>query len=150
MKKIDWPKWSAIAEIASSIAIVVTLIYLAIQSQQTNSMLVGNSRQAALQADLQLVSNSFNNPEVAARILGIDAEEVESQSLLIHLMRTREFQWLQYQNGALDLDTFESYMTPVDPWLSTEIGASWWAVNQRAFDPEFAEFVNAFLERIGQ
>ena len=34
MKKVDWTKWSAIAEILSAIAIVVTLLYLADQTQE--------------------------------------------------------------------------------------------------------------------
>ena len=33
MSKIDWTKWSGIAEILSAIAIVVTLVYLAAQTQ---------------------------------------------------------------------------------------------------------------------
>lgn len=143
-------KTAAIAEIVSSIAIVATLAYLAIQSQQTNNMLVGNSRQAALQADLQLLSNTLNNPETAARLLGLDAEQVQNEALLIHFMRTREYQWLQYQTGTLDLDTLESYMAPVGFWLLSDIGAAWWARSQEGFDPEFAGFVNSFLARSGQ
>ena len=34
MKDVDWTKWSAIAEIFSAIAIVVTLLYLAVQTNQ--------------------------------------------------------------------------------------------------------------------
>ena len=140
-------KTAAIAEIVSSIAIVATLAYLAIQSQQTNNMLVGNSRQAALQADLQLLSNMLNNPDAAARVLGFEPEQVQNEVLLIHFMRTREYQWLQYEAGTLDLDTLESYMAPVDFWLSSDIGAEWWDTTQDEFDPKFAGFVNSFLER---
>jgi hypothetical protein len=140
-------KTAAIAEIVSSIAIVATLAYLAIQSQQTNNMLVGNSRQAALQADLQLLSNMLNNPDAAARVLGFETERVENEVLLIHFMRTREYQWLQNEAGTLDLDTLESYMAPVDFWLLSDIGAEWWDTTQDEFDPEFAGFVNSFLER---
>jgi hypothetical protein len=141
---------AAIAEIVSSIAIVATLAYLAIQSQQTNNMLVGNSRQAALDADIQLLSNTLDNPEITARILGLDVERVENEAMLIQLMRTREYEWFQYENGTLDRETFESHMTPVEGWLSGEIGARWWTSSQRDFDPEFADFVNAILERGSQ
>jgi len=34
MKDVDWTKWSAISEILSAIAIVVTLLYLAVQTNQ--------------------------------------------------------------------------------------------------------------------
>jgi hypothetical protein len=141
---------AAVAEIVSSIAIVATLAYLAIQAQQTNNMLVGNSRQAALAADIQLLSNTLDNPEVTARILGRDVEQVRNEAVLIHFMRTREYEWFQYQSGTLDQETFESHMTPVGGWLTTEIGASWWASYQRQFDPRFAAFVNAIRERHSQ
>lgn len=141
---------AAIAEIVSSIAIVGTLAYLAIQSHQTNNMLVGNSRQAALEADVQLFSNALDNPDIMARILGHDVEQVRNESLLIQFMRTREYEWFQYQNGTLDRETFESHMTPVGGWLSTEIGGSWWASYQRQFDPKFVAFVNAILKRRSQ
>jgi hypothetical protein len=143
--KLD--KTAAVAEIVSSIAIVATLAYLAIQSQQTNDMLVGNSRQAALEADLQLLSNTLNNPTIASRILGFPVERIQNQALLIHFMRTREYQWLQYQMGTLDRDTLESYVQPVDVWLTSEVGDAWWRENQGSFDPEFAQFINEFLER---
>ena len=42
MKSLDWTKWSAIAEIFSSVAILVTLIYLAIQTQQNTAAILGS------------------------------------------------------------------------------------------------------------
>jgi hypothetical protein len=116
-------KMAALAEIISSVAIVATLAYLAIQAQQTNRMLLGDSRQAALEADLTILSSQINNPEVASRILGYDVEDVQNQALLISFMRIREYQWLQFNNGTLDREAFESYVSPVVFWLSSEIGA---------------------------
>ena len=138
---------AAVAEIVSSVAIVATLAYLAIQAQQTNSMLVGTSRQAALEADIQLFSNILDNADVLARMFGRDVEQIRNETLLNHLMRTREYEWFQYRNGTLDEDAFESHMTPVGAWLSTEIGANWWASTLQNFDPAFADFVNSILQR---
>ena len=118
-------KVAALAEIVSSVAIVATLAYLAIQSQQTNRMLLGNSRQAALAADLSLLSTQISNPEVGARILELDANGIQNQAMLISFMRIREYQWLQFRNGTLDRETFESYVSPVRFWLTSEIGAQW-------------------------
>jgi hypothetical protein len=43
MKKIDWTKWSAVAEILSAIAIVSTLAYLALQTEQSNVQIRQNN-----------------------------------------------------------------------------------------------------------
>ena len=50
MKRVEWGKWSAIAEILSALAILVTLGYLAIQTrylavqteQNTAALVAGN------------------------------------------------------------------------------------------------------------
>jgi len=60
-----------------------------------NDMRVGNSQQAALASDVQLLSTQIQNPLVAARILEIDLEKLQNQALLIMFMRSREFQWLE-------------------------------------------------------
>ena len=39
MKETNWTKWSSIAEIISSIAILITLIYLSVQTKQNNELL---------------------------------------------------------------------------------------------------------------
>ena len=136
---------AAIAGIVSSVAIVATLAYLAVQSRQANSMLLGNSRQAAMSTDVALLTAILANADTASRILGSDPEEVKSQALLIIFMRSREFQWLQFRAGTLDRQTLESYMSPVNVWLTAELGAAWWASNRRNFDPDFVAFVDAWI-----
>ena len=56
--KIDWTKWSAIAEILSAIAIVATLLYLAVQTQQTNRGLLANSRAITMTADVSFLMDA--------------------------------------------------------------------------------------------
>lgn len=138
-------KSSAIAEIVSSVAIVATLVYLGIQARQTNELLIGGSRQAALSADLSLFTTNLANPDVAARILGTSAERIQENSLLNIFMRAREYQWMQYRSGSLDRMTFESYMQPVKTWLQTAIGTEYWIAFQESFDPEFTQFINEWI-----
>ena len=78
MNKIDWSRWSAISEIVSSAAILLTLVYLALQTQQLaiqNQQLVtqteqntaaieASSRQAYLNSDLQVLDGILAYPSV--------------------------------------------------------------------------------------
>ncbi len=43
MIRIDWGKWSAVAEIVSSVAIVVTLAYLTVQTRLFANTCKGHS-----------------------------------------------------------------------------------------------------------
>ena len=56
-------KIAPLAEIVSSLAVVVTLIYLAIQTQQTNSARAANSQSVTMLADTTLISALISNPE---------------------------------------------------------------------------------------
>lgn len=54
---------AATAEIVSSIAVVIALVYLAVQTQQTNSALVASSRQATMTSDVAMITALVSNPE---------------------------------------------------------------------------------------
>ena len=63
MKNTDWTKWSSIAEIVSSIAILITLIYLAIQTNQNTSALESATSQGMVEQIVQANMILVNNPE---------------------------------------------------------------------------------------
>lgn len=60
---------AAIAEIVSSIAIVVTLGYLAVQTQQNTAAIVSNSRQQTLDAELDFAGFDPGFVEEVERIV---------------------------------------------------------------------------------
>lgn len=72
MKTIDWTKWSAIAEILSAVAIVITLLYLAnqtnelrVQSTQNNQLLQIQTELAQAEERRSWDSSIIGNPELA-------------------------------------------------------------------------------------
>ena len=144
-------KLSAVAELVSSVAIVATLIYLAVQTQQTNAALVANSRQATLMADETLISALISNPEAMGNTqrpfdeLSFSEKE-QLGNVLAGVLRTREFAWLQYQNGILDGPTFDSYMETPIRWIrENEAFRFYWAYFSQTANPEFRSYVNSLL-----
>jgi hypothetical protein len=144
MNKVDWTKWSAIAEILSAIAILFTLGYLAIQTrylsiqtgQNTDAILAGQ-RQEAVQMELSYLRDSLEYPEVlvgspAFQIPDIDDNYDEKTKIrrvqrAVILMRMRENSWFQYRSGVLDQATWDTYfnvfvgLVQRDPY----VGAAW-------------------------
>ena len=145
-----WTKLSAISEIVSSVAVLVTLIYLAIQTQQTNEALIANSRQATMTADVEIVGALISNPEAFANLrkpyseLTL-AEQGQTANVLAGLLRIREFAWFQYKSGVLDEVTLRSYLAPLARWLKWEGTKPTWEVFSQELDPEFVEYVNVML-----
>jgi len=147
---------SALAEIVSSIAIVLTLVYLAIQTQQltiqaqqTSDALLTGSRQATMMADITLLSASISNPEVRLNIFRPEITEVEFAALAAYiggLIRVREFAWFQYRAGIMDEAAWRSYIAPIARILSSPQGEITWRQLAPDVDPEFASQVQQLID----
>ena len=72
-------KLSAMAELVSSVAIVVTLIYLAVQTQQTNIALHAASREATMMADVTMLAAAMENPEVNVNLEKAEITDIERE-----------------------------------------------------------------------
>ena len=144
-------KVSAIAELISAIAILVTLGYLAVETQQNTNAVMAGVRQAMLAEDRELLFQQMEYPFVAPALYGAkqltDEEKVQLQSWLVVFVRGRENQWLQYQYGVLDKTTWEAYRTPLRYVLLYEPAKSFWRIrsNRGEFAQGFVEDVNQFL-----
>ncbi len=61
---MNWTKASAVAEILSSVAILITLLYLVIEIGQNTEALQATSRDASLEGDIQRLFQAVNTPEI--------------------------------------------------------------------------------------
>lgn len=117
---MNWTKVSAIAEILSSIAILITLIYLSIQVQQNTASIISSSRQQTLNADMQLFRMIADYPEADLGTAKRDGKEGVHQRMVDYaLIRSREYIWLQHQDGMLDEETLDSYLSNLINQLQT-------------------------------
>ena len=149
---MNWTKASAIAEILSSVAILITLVYLVVEIGQNTSALEASSRQASLDADVQWLYQVTNAPELWTNAFNANMTDAEKTSLMAYLsafMRMRELEWLQYQAGALDERTWLTYQNSVSVLLAWEQNRNWWDfIAEQIFDLEFVEYVNSSLEDV--
>jgi len=147
---------SAVAEIVSSIAIVLTLVYLAIQTQQltiqaqqTNDALLTGSREATMMADVTLLSASISHPEIRLNIMRPEITEAEFAELAAYLgglVRVREFAWFQYQAGIMDEAAWRSYIAPIARILNSPQGEITWQLLAPDVDPDFASHVQQLID----
>jgi hypothetical protein len=158
MDKTNWTKWSSIAEVVSSIAILVTLIYLGIQTQQvskqteqTNNILLSNSRQVSLEGDLAVLRLIADHPEytLLASISDRELTQLEAAQLntiVGSIVRIREFSFQQYKAGILDEETWLSYLTVLTGLLQRNNQSRiWWENSRNEFPPDFvAEIEKTF------
>lgn len=148
---MNWDMLSAIGQILGSVAIVITLIYLSIQTRQSAGATLATTRQETFNADQRLLFSFVNDPELELIRYKPDLTDEEKARLgwvFVVFARTREINWLQYQNSVLDKETWESYRSSIVAMFGNPRGKAWWqnyAVNPGLFDPQFTSEVNQLL-----
>lgn len=153
--KLDWHKLSAVSQIVGTLAIVLTLIFLAMQTRQQTQAIVANTRQGALEAEMNLLFTMLEKPQLWPAA-GLPSRPDYSdgylkEQLIFHvgMFRSRENLWLQYRSGALDKDTWESYRTVLLDNLSGDgnpfMPESWNLVSP-GLNQEFVEEINRYLQ----
>ena len=135
-------KISATAEIVSSVAILITLIYLAIETNQNSEALFTTSRQQLLDSDLELLEYIGEHPELFRDMDRQDLSEdniLTIRMFLLRMLRVREFAWNQYQSGVMDEATWQSYMQGGIGLFATDRGQEYLKTGTRPFSQDFVE-----------
>jgi hypothetical protein len=153
---MNWTKASAIAEIVSSIAVLATLAYLAVQTQQlatqtqqNTEALQANGRQATTGLEMQLLLNQADHPEIWARQHLEDLSDVELAHLnswLVAFFRLRELDWFNYESGVIGEDEWQSYRQAIFKVLASERSRKWWANMANVYNASFAAEVTEMIE----
>ena len=93
MSKVDWTKWSAVAEILSAVAVVATLLYLALQTQHLAEQTEQNNVLMQAQAGYNMLQNR----------VGYRADIVRDQDVAEFWYRIRQ---ARSPSDVSDLDIF--------------------------------------------
>lgn len=138
---------AAVGEILSSVAIIATLAYLAIQTQQNTDAIQANGRQTTTVIEIELLLSQTNRPDVWARQTAPDLSDEEKayfSSWLTAFFRLRELDWFNYQRGVLSDVEWQSYRSAIGAVLATERTRRWWDnTAARSFNGAFVADVYA-------
>lgn len=120
---MNWEAISAISGLVSAIAVIVSLLYVAVQLRQNTKAVIAGSRQGLLDSDLGLISDYINHT-IDPHLIGDDVklssdDERRFTWIVIKAIRIREWAWHQFSVGALDEPSWQSYMAPVPGIFST-------------------------------
>ena len=154
MKSVDWSKWSAIAEILSALAIVITILYLAIETNQNTQAIRAASAQAALESETRVVEAWYEFPELllfaSCEGRAMDDEDVVRFHTYFSLwVRAHENLWRQYRLGVLDQESLRAYQFPIIRFLALERPRAWWDSMNAAYQSGFVQQINSQLDALG-
>lgn len=150
-----------IAEIVSAIAVVVTLIYLAIQVRHGKESLDANTRAIRGQVISDVTKNvqdhvsmiiQGHNVAEPIKKMGSDEELSPDESLVLDMALTaifvaRQNEYFQWRQGLLDESVFQSLHHITLTVLNTKAGKHWWQnEGKNLVAAEFVQFTNSLLE----
>lgn len=159
MEQLDWTMWSSIAEIVGSVAILATLVYLAVQTQQlvtqtrqNSEAILSASRQESLSAELLVLRMIYDDPITSfEQPLQDGAIGLKQRAVDFSLFRVRELQWLQYHDGLLDEATMRSYVGILVGNIQTSPRIrQHWDTYSEAFSTGFVAEVNSMRDEPSQ
>jgi hypothetical protein len=148
---LNTSKLADMSEIVSSIAIVVTLIYLTVEVQQNTDALHAQSRQSVLNSGQSELFAMLEYPDIVKSITKKEPltsdEHVRLNMILVAMMRGREYSWLQYQNGIIDEAQWQTELAVIIFVLDSQRTRDWWEkVGRNAFSYQYSEFVDSLIQ----
>jgi hypothetical protein len=113
-------KWSAIAEILSSVAVLATLVFFVVEINQTNDAVRANTYQGMAAMTVEFNAQFFENPEVSEFIAMTASEDYEltkTEAIRLRAMISASYRlmnntWFQYKVGTISEPQMESLLYP--------------------------------------
>ena len=136
-------------EVSGFAAVVVSLVFLAIETRQNTQAIEASTSEAALEGEKQFLMQAWQDPDTIiawTKSEPTDAEVLRHFYSLTMFVTYKEDVWAQYQRGLLDKDTWERHISSIPEALQFARNRLWWRnYGEHAFDPDFVAEVNALI-----
>ena len=145
---MDRERRREVFEAIGLLAIVASLVFLAIEINQNTNALYGQSRQSVLEAAQNELFILVEHPEISLSVVKegplTPEENVRLDAYLAATLRAREYAFLQYQDGAIDKEQWDAEISVTKSIMNAERVRKWWSiVGRNNSSPEFSEFVDS-------
>jgi hypothetical protein len=147
---MNWDAVGAVGEVIGALAVVFTLIYLAIQMKQ-NTLAVNQSAQQSMVAETGSAMDSiFGNPQGAEIwVNGMESwssltksEKAQFAGIMHHTMRVYEQAYLSFRAGILETQIWLGMETAVLEVISSPGAQEWWSLRKHWYSEAFRSLID--------
>ena len=151
---MNWDAISAVGELVGATAVVISIIYLAIQVKQNSSHVRSSGYQMAAQSANQVLESWSTHPETL-KIIRVAQESYDSldesdqhvaQTVFLQIFIYYEALFYQYEERVVDLDIWEGRRKMMLNLLQMPGVASWWGTWRPIFGAKFQLYVAENME----
>jgi hypothetical protein len=144
----DVATWS---QLISSIAVIGTLVYLAVEIRQNTAAQHAATRLAIGSETRAAFRTSIDHPDIVLSFMKLEPlrpeETVRLNAFLRTFMYQMEYVWRQDNVGAAERDAWNHQAPALRAMLKTKRSERWWQVAGRNyFEPSFVKAVDALLK----
>src|SRR6202795_924308 len=146
---MNWEAINAVSQFVSSIAVVLSVLYLGIQVHRSTRVAKVAAQDAAASA-VRDVTNTFMENAEMSRIWGagledLDALSAEDQARFFHathqFLKALETIHFHYLNGLMDEELWEGWLALLQHYVATPGIAYYWNLRPEMFSARFRKFV---------
>ena len=157
IQKTNLQTWALIAEISGAIAVVLSVVYLAVQVSDNNRLLRSQAHYNALELAQGPLEMLVDNEDLARIVVQCDAEPNSvgptdwERCANYYFMLFNGWEYLYYQNidGSIPPQLFRGADAIFKQFVETKPGyQKFWADFQVAFDEPFRSYADSEFTRI--
>ena len=147
---MNWDAISAIGTLVGGIAVIVSLIYLAIQTKQnTKAMKSASFHEVRVSfSDIPMVL--AQNPELVSILARVNSdpdslsreEIIRYEMIFLTIIRRAESAYFQSKEGSLALESWRGISETCKTALSDEIAQRWWTRTNHRFESSFRKEID--------
>lgn len=142
-----------LADIVSSIGVVVSLIYVSVQIRQNTRALKAATYNDLTSNTVAILSPLLAEPGITEFIVRVQsdpdsatpAEKLRFHTFLLIGFRHWDNLYFQFRSGALDEAMWRSYDSTMSKWMNNEAWRGWFRENATSFSPDLRELLKARL-----
>ena len=147
---MNWEAINAVSQFVSSIAVVLSVLYLGIQVHRSTRVAKVAAQDAAASA-VRDVTNTFMENAEMSRIWGTGLEDLnklsaEDQARFFHathqFLKALETIHFHYLNGLMDKQLWLGWQELLRHYIAAPGIAQYWNVRHQLFSARFCEFIN--------
>ncbi len=139
----------AIGELIGGIAVVISLVYLAVQIRQNTQTVRASAYQSILAVSVQARLMVAQDPLLCRRMLeGLrdsekltDEEKAQLRQTISAMLRLFENVFFQYRRSMVEEQIWESWRAAMIAMFSRPDVQEWWPSTRAFFHQEFREFL---------
>ena len=149
---MNWDALGAIGEVIGALAVVLTLIYLAVQVRQNSAAIRSSTRSDIARAQMDMNFIMATHPRMAAsaykllREDGLDELDALGASHgVTGAMRMFENQFFAYREGNFSESIWLGYRANIEFLVGQPLFPGFWAERRHLFSGDFREFIDGLI-----